>query len=543
MELTVKDISVDKSESASASAAYWADFSGIVLAHGDIFSFENRQYQLEVMNSRYREICVEKATGLGFSEIFILRTLHGCIHGRYRKGVLYLFPNADEMRKFSQSRFGPLIRANQVTIGKYVKGGGSKGTDTTYLKRVNGKNLFMDGATLTQVIGQGIQQKESPALRGKQVDCVVYDELDLMDEDIIAKAEGRMGDSDLKESVYISNPTIPGLGIDKIFNKSTQKSWNRRCSCGVWTCSDDYFPDLIGVKDGVGFCQCSKCGKPLGFEGEWVAKYPDREIEGYRISHLNSVKTDPYQMLQEYEEILETNGNMTDFYKFRLGQPYVSAEDKLRISDVMECCGQDRPLTGHSGPCAMGVDVGKIKHIVIGIRTGRERYEILKVAQLSEWNDIHDLAEKFHVKSCVIDIRPYEDRVREFQKAERYRIYLCEYTDNPMHDAVWDNKNLTVKAYRTGVFDATHRFVSGGNFIFPRRCPAIDEFAEQLCNAIKILETNKRTGTSVYRYRGENEHYRNALNYFYLAAAGGKIARVGSIKNRQTVANNEYSRI
>ena len=96
-----------------------------------------------------------------------------------------------------------------------------------------------------------------------------------------------------------------------------------------------------------------------------------------------------------------------------------------------------------------------------------------------------------------------------------------------MQDAVWNENTKTVKAYRTGAFDGSHRVVARKLVELPRRSPEIDEFAEQMCNTAKVLETNQRNGTSVYRYRKlGDEHFRNAMNYFLLAASGSKIRSV-----------------
>lgn len=531
----------------SSSPAYWADYSGIVLANGDVFNFRDREYQVCVMSSRSKVIVVEKATGLGFSEIFILRTLWGCIFGKYKQGVLYLFPNDDDMQEFSKSRFGPLIKANRLTIGRYVKSAGVKSTDTAGLKRIGTSSLFMSGARLTQTVGGDVSQKESAALRSKQVDCVVCDERDLMDDDVEDKARGRMGNSDVKEEVYISNPTIPDIGIDRKYNESDQRMWFRQCGCGGWTCPDEHFPDLIGVDSkGKGYCACKKCGKPLGYTGEWVAKRPDvKGIEGYRLSHLNSSKNDPFRILKTYEDLTTGGGNIADFYKLVLGLPYIAAEDKLDLSVIYSCCGQEIMPHSHNGPCAMGVDIGKIKHVVIGTRTGPERFEILKVVQVSEWSQIHDLAGRFNVRSAVLDIRPYEDEVRRFQKEERFRVFLCEYAESTALGTVYNDRTGIVKVNRTEIFDATHHLFSKGLVKIPRGDnPEVKEFAVQCCNTAKVLETNKKSGTSIYRYRKlGDEHYRNALNYFLLAASGNKIARVSSQRVRQEVVDNEYIRI
>ena len=61
----------------------------------------------------------------------------------------------------------------------------------------------------------------------------------------------------------------------------------------------------------------------------------------------------------------------------------------------------------------------------------------------------------------------------------------------------------------------------------PRYCDEAEEFAKQMCGAFKVQETNKKTETSVYRYKGKNEHYRNALNYFLLAAKPTRFPKSG----------------
>jgi hypothetical protein len=195
----------------------------------------------------------------------------------------------------------------------------------------------------------------------------------------------------------------------------------------------------------------------------------------------------------------------------------------------------------------MGIDCQKPKRVIIGIRSGPNRLKILRVAGLSEWSDIHDMAQRFHVKSAVIDIRPYEDKAREFQKQERYRIYLCEYSENTTLGSMFNDNTGIVKVNRTEAMDATHRLVTTqGLLTIPRNCPEIKEFATQVCATAKVLETNKRTRTSVYRYRKLGpEDYRHALNYFYLAASSGKIGIAADThrKKRQTHAKSNYAKV
>jgi hypothetical protein len=524
---------------AHTNAGYWAILNKIKLQSG-LFSFKDHEYQIDVMGERVKVTVDMKATQGGFTEIYVLKSLHGMIKEYYISGVLYLFPTNDDVNDFSKSRFKPLIQANKGSVGKYVKD-----TDTAALKKVKDAFLYLRGARLSQAVEGDL--KESTKLRSIPVDCVVFDEYDLMEDDVEMKAEGRMGHSRVQEKHFLSNPTIPDYGIDAKFQQSDQRHWHRKCEhCREFTSAELEFPDCVKTKhDGTGYIGCRRCGRELSlFPGEWVAKYPDREIVGRRWSKLTSVFHDPADILERF--INPPRGNLGDVYRLDLGLPYIAAEDRLRKADVFKCCGDFVAAGSHKGPCAMGVDVGKIKHIIIGGRTGANSFQLYRTARLSSWSDIHDLAMKYNVKSAVVDIRPYEDAAREFQKKEPYRVWLCEYSESTPIGWTYNPKTGIVKVNRTEIFDATHRMVTEqGTLVLPRISSEIEEFAKQLCATAKVLEINKKTKMSVYRYKklGE-EHYRNALNYFYLAATGGKIAVVNKYRKRkQTVANNEYVRI
>jgi hypothetical protein len=213
-----------------------------------------------------------------------------------------------------------------------------------------------------------------------------------------------------------------------------------------------------------------------------------------------------------------------------LGRAYSSQDEKLRKQNVFDCCSSDGMPDGHHGPCAMGVDNDDKKHIVIGTKRGNGKYNIIKVLKLEDKNQnnfnlILDLIGKYRVKSCVSDLRPNADAARQFQKAaiaKGCKTFLCEYNDSPLQDYAFNDTNGVVKVYRTGIFDASHRAFVNQDIILPYRCDAMDEFAIQCCNCVKSKEIDKRKRTIVYRYKktgNGNDHYRNALNYFLVAAS------------------------
>ena len=540
-------------------AGYWASTCGIKLQAGP-FSFDGREYQIEPMSSSARRLCYLKAAqSFGATEMEVLKDLHGMIKRKYLLGVAHIFPTTDEVGEFSKSRFKPLITANKTFIGKYVKNI-SGGTDTTSLKRVLDAFLFLRGARLSQKVGD-TDESTSSKTAGFSVDKCVFDEVDYMDTDVIEKFKGRMGDSPHKHEVYLGNPSHEDFGIDLIFKQSDQRYWFRKCSCGHWTCAEKSFPGCVKIRpDGTGYIGCDKCGKEvptwagLG-SAEWVPDFPDKTeyMKGYMGSQLMSTRCDPAEILEDF--VNPPFGNLADVYRLRLGRAYSNRDEKLRKSDVLACCGNDGIDLSHPGPCAMGVDVGKVKHVVILTKLPKDRYEIIRAIKIpfgpEGWNQISDLAKKYNVQSTVIDIRPYEDEARTYQRAHGGDVvnpatFLCEYSDTQMTDFSFNNNTGVVKVHRTGIFDQTHRLFSMEKIILPHQCPEMEEFARQCCNCARFEEKDKLRNIIVNRYRptgDRQEHFRNAFNYGIVACSGHRVGTVSRYKT-QTYAevDNEYDR-
>ncbi len=540
MNLTPKEI-------ASVNPGYWAVLNNIKLQAGS-FTFEGFEYQAEPMSSQAKRLCYLKARqSFGATTNEVLKDLHGMIMGKYKLGVAHIFPTNDEVGEFSKSIFKPLIAANKNSIGKYVKNV-SGGTDTTSLKRVRDSMLFLRGARLGQKVGD-TNENTSSKTAGFSCDKCVYDEVDFMDPTSIVKYNQSMGMSPWQHEVYLGNPSHEDFGIDLIFEQSDQRYWFRKCSCGHWTCAEKSFPNCVKIRpDGTGYVGCDSCGKLVPVwagegTGEWVADFPDKSsyMHGYMASQLMTPFNDPAEILADYVD--PPFGNLADVYRLRLGRPYSDKNEKLTQHVVLNNCGNEGPRVTHPGPCAMGVDVGKIKHVVIGIKTDSGKYEIIKTCKIPEsthsWDDIYDLGEKYNVKSAVIDAAPYYDEARSFQRRVRYKTYLCQYSDTQITEYKFDENTGLVKVNRTELFDESHRVLSNGHAILPRQCPETEEFARQCCNCARFEEKDPRRGV-VFRYRptgDRQEHFRNAFNYFLLACSGHRI-RVVNGSHRQNRQKN-----
>ncbi len=560
-------MSYTPSDLSRVSCGHWSSYNRLQMQSGE-FSFKGREYLMEVIDTRSSRVCAMKASGGGFSQCLgILPTLHGLIMGRYPQGALYVFPTETDVDEYSKSRFAPLIKSNPKEIGGYVKNVGGGGADTSALKRIGRGFLYLRGGRL-QPSDEGTGAKKSTRLSGIQVDRIDLDEVDQMDSETPAKARKRMDAASVdgvpgrREERYIANPSDVDRGIDLYWQVSDQREWYVKCTCGGITCAlrdflNDpektvgYYDEKVRRPDGLfyrGFVRCSRCGRPIGnWPGEWVKGRPSvQDFDGYQWNHLASVFSDPAKVLEDFRNPPE--GNIGDVYRLDLGLPYSSATDRLARDVVLRGCGSDAMAVVHSGPCAMGVDIGCVNHVVIGIRVSRDRYEIIKVAQVADLRDVHDLAKRYSVKSAVVDIGPYGESQRLFQRSEPYKVYLCEYTDSPLQEAVFNDNNGVVKAFRTGIFDKSHRLLADGEVRLPRISDEIREFARQCCNCVKSKKEDKRKQQIVFRYEAtgakKEDHYRNAMNYFLLAAGPSKIAQYVSSKYvREYVTDNEYVRI
>jgi hypothetical protein len=512
----------------SASDCFtWLTENGLELTHGP-WELKGHEYQIDWLQDDAPEQCFIKGAQIGATEVLVLRTLHGLIYGKYPQGAMYLFPTRDDVGDFSQTRFDPLIAGNPF-IGAHVTG-----TDRKNVKRIGRGHLLLRGARVTKEVGG--TKKSSSQLKSAPVDRVVFDEMDEMDKSMVTLAKERISHSKVKELMYLGTPTIPKYGIDLVYQQSDQRVWVLECtSCGKETCLDLEFPDSLRRRiDGTVYRCCIHCRAELHpSRGRWVAQYPTRskDLVGWWISQLNSTYVDPTYILDLYED--PPHGDLSEVMNSKLGRAYIPAENKLDHSEVYSCCKQEPMLNKHEGPTCMGVDVGAQLHVVIAERKTRTTLKVIKIVRVQSFNDLHDLARDFNVKSAVIDLFPEKRKVTEFQRNENFSVFGCNYVETRTGQTFWDDKQRIIKCNRTEVCDASHDLVvEPGCLELPRRNQEVDIFVKEMCNMAKVLEENVERAINLFRYKKLGpDHYRHAMNYCLLASE-----RCGTISDRKIIS-------
>lgn len=497
------------------SALYWADKIKLLIG-GQPFNIKDHPFQIEPLNSRNRVEVFKCGTQIMKTTVPIIKRIHRLIHGEYPQGSMFIFPTTKLVRRFSQSRFSSLI-ADNPEIKRHIQD-----TDNLELKRVGKSNLHFIGAKVAKKIEGAVET--SAALKSEPADNINFDEFDEIDGSMVDMALHRMDHSEIKEEGYSSSPSLPDFGIDQKYQESDQRVWMIKCQkCGTRTCLEIEFPNCIVVNDdGTAYRKCKKCGGVIyPRDGEWVAQVPGRDIWGWWISRLNLA--DKYVNLADIVKRFNDppNGNIGDVYNHDLGIAYVAAENRLTHHDLWECLTNEVMRTSHPGPTAMGVDVGKMLHVVILDRPSDARVRLVKAVRVSKFEDLHDLARNFNVRSCVIDVEPESRKVYEFRDNESFEVFGCDYNNNRLGGAAWDSKLGRVVVSRTEVLDATHDIVVKRRLMLPRKNDEIEEFIKEYCNVAKKLEIDDDTGSREYKYLSVGnrvDHYRHATNYAFLAA-------------------------
>ena len=499
---------------AASSSALWAE-THLRLETGQPWSFKDHIYVIEPMTIVAPKISIKKAAQLGMTLVFIGKALWAMVTGKTPAGVIVLFPTDKKVTEFSETRWTPFLRTNAAYLQRWVKS-----TNNKHNKRIRNANLMFRGARTTQRIG-GIAN-ESAALRSDPADVIVRDESDLHPPAAHEMALGRMLHSELQWDWSLSNPTIPGYGIDAEFEAGDQRYWMIRCAaCNQWWAPDYEFPTILRRQsDGTVHLACLKCGKRLDPNvGEWLAFHPERSKDhvSYMMSQMIRPQKDLRHLLDAYEN--PPDGDLANVMRFKFGRAYIDSSMALSSEAVLLCCTTETMWT-KGVRTAIGVDVGPHHlHCVIGRRLSEDAYQVGALAMVQDWEQLSNLFRQFGCEVASIDNEPEVHMAREFQSKQRAEVWLSDYI-HTTRGYQYDQAQRVIRCSRNEILDETHyRLSTAGKLRLPAVNSMVKDFAAQCANLCKVVEKKPGTGDPIVIYvqRGR-DHWRHALANFLLAA-------------------------
>lgn len=328
--------------------------------------FCNRNFQKQILDDNHPNKVVEKSRQLGLSELNVTEVVHFLATHPNTKAV-YSFPTYRQLNDFSVSRLSPIFRDSKELAHLL-----SKEVNNVSTKKIGDSYLFMRSSSNSSA-GEGIDS-----------DVALFDEYDRMPDNVeFAFQEG------LKSSKYgyirrWSTPTIPGRGVDALYQKSDQMHYFHTCPhCGYkqyLTAEDNIIqvkPHGVNnatqeIEDGTFIIGCKKCHKELDrwAEGEWVPAHPSiKEIRGYLVTQMDATWISA-------DDIMRRKFNYTSkqlFYNYVLGQPYSATGLIITEYDIKSAIRLSHKITYRTSEyvgIVAGIDWGEPSWmLVVGLKS------------------------------------------------------------------------------------------------------------------------------------------------------------------------------
>jgi len=495
---------------AEGNILTWLD--GKKTEKGEPITLVDHEFQKDLWEDFSPVIAVRKAAQIGISTVFILKCVF--LLEKFGYNIIYTLPTLqNDVRKFVPSKVDPLLEKNGFKFSR----------DSMTLKRI-GKGFWHFGGTHGEK--EGIST---------QADVVLHDEIDRSNLDVIGTYKSRLGHSQYARRWFFSNPSAPKRGADEWWLKSDQKHWFLKCECGKGNFGGWQY---LNWPENVDYAQqryvCVHCRREITDDmrrnGQWVAKYPSKEISGYWMSQMIAPWIPCSSLIED-----EQNESQQYFYNFVLGIPHIGADVVVNRELILRNIREGTPNTANT---FMGIDVGQQLHVVIGNLDG-----IFKIAAC-DWRSVNSLIDLYQPRQIVIDALPETTKAKELRDAHPRRVKLCYYLPPtnrpPKSQDVFevDLDEQTVSAYRTEVVDRVIKDFSDGKIdvFIPAKEPLLvgtgkkgESYSEHWESLYLMHDEEKNIYT--WEHSGP-DHFVHATVYYWLAKQVG-----GSLKKHEVRVN------
>lgn len=463
--------------------------NNIVNENGSPFEFKDHTFMIDpYLDNTPRQVAL-KCAQIGWSTLAILREFH---LARYAgANVIHTFPSRNMSKDFVVPKVDPLVARNPV-LRKMM------GVDSVALKQIGDRYVYYRGS---------FEQTEAISISAH---ILINDEFDRSNQQVLKTYRSRLDDArrerpELGWEWAFSNPSIPGYGVDAIWQDSDQKHWFIKCR----HCSYDWylnFPENIDFDKKIRMC--AKCHEPLTKSdltgGRWVKKFKNKDISGYWISQMIVPWIAPSQIIEKSLE------DQDIFHNFVLGLPYVSKDTSVTRESIIKCISPGyNPRTN----VAIGVDNGIIKHYVIG-----NRYGIFEIGTTEDWEEIERLRNHYGA-IMVIDANPYPNTPQKLSNKYPGRIYTHYYqSDKNSLDIIrWDG--MVVKSDRTKIIDSLVSEINSRDITYNLTESALEEYITHWKNMYRIIKETPQgiKKPSWETIEGRPDHFAHASIYWRVA--------------------------
>lgn len=467
----------------------WILANGIVNENGSPVEFKDHSFLIDPYLDNSPRQVIQKCAQIGWSTLAILRSFH--LAAFAGANIIHTFPSRNMSKDFVLPKVNPLIDRNPV-IKEMM------GIDRIELKQVKDRYVYYRGS---------YEQTEAISISAH---ILINDEYDRSNQQVLKTYRSRLDDAkrerpELGWEWQFSNPTIPGYGVDVLWQKSDKKHWFVKCrKCNYeWYMS---FPENIDFDKKIRVC--SKCRRPLSREdilgGRWVKKYRDKEISGYWISQMFVPWISAEKLIEESE------GDQDIFHNFSLGLPYISKDTSVSRESIIKALNPGHnPRTN----VAIGVDNGITKTYVVG-----NRYGIFEIGETDDWQYIEDLRNRYQA-TMVIDALPYPHTPQTL--AEKYpgSVYVHYYQPDKKNLGIIRWEQGVVRSDRTKIIDHVVAEINARDITFNMTERVLEDYIKHWGSVYRIIETTPMgvKKPAWQTIEGRPDHYAHATVYYRIA--------------------------
>lgn len=509
------------------------------------WSFDGHEFLRDVVADQAEIQVRRKAAQLGFSTVEIGCALQDAGACGYNVG--YYLPTDDFIERFVQSRFDPLIDADEALATLVVDGDPGthisaaakkrrKRADRTQLKHIGRGQLWFFGC---QNMGD---------VKSVDLDKVVRDEVDELNPEFSSFIADRILHSRYRRQVALSQPSVPGFGIDAEFEASDQKHWLLRCNrCRKWTCLEDSFPDCLIQVRGEWRLVCSSCHARLPYlenvaagvypadedrggrrVAQWVARHPGRGISGVHGSQLWGPHTNAAMIAQQWAKAQRSRRERERFTISILGYPFAGDRQPVGEEVFSGACNPTQGLTWRAPDGVMalwaGIDVGDTLYLTIDaeLEDGSTQTIWFETFTGGEWGTLERRLRDAGVRFFIIDARPEKTAAKKLCRSDGLTGAICYFPQGVEQPTfgIEDEKTRSpvhyCKAPRDDVLDDLCDEIINGE----RRFPAAKHDVMGLVKAHFRNLVKDKTDQGRWAYK------RGVENHFALAQCYSRLARL-----------------
>lgn len=495
------------------------------------FSFKYHPWLREMHDSQAPENSGQKSAQMGYTENLL--DIAFFTNDIKQRDVLYVLPNkTPDASDFSASRFDAAVELSAHLKALYsdVKNIGHK--------RAGAANMYIRGS------------QAKAGLKSVPVSVLLLDEVEEMNQDNIPLAYERLSGQMEKLIWAISTASIAGVGINKIFSRSSQEHFFFKCPC----CSRQVefrWPDsLVITGDELddpklvnSHLICTECKNKLHHEakyeylqsGLWVPSFPDRVQlhRGFYVNQMYSSTVSPFELAVAFIKGRSDQTSEQEFFNSKMGLPHEAKGARLSDGEIRACIGDHL-----SGPrytagkiVTMGVDQGRVCHYEIDEWTigqfhgndanTRAHCKVLEVGTTKSFDDLDKLMSKFGIHACVIDAHP--ERRTAFAFASRFfgYVWMAFYGNGvngkQIHLNETEEGEPMITVDRTSWMDAALNRFRGERKRISICKDAGPEYTEHLKAPVRVNKMDQN-GNPVARYMNDKaDHYAHARTYSEIA--------------------------